>query len=140
VVIYGNSKRRRLMGNTMYRGEGFHNGIASYISTNPTGSLAAIYDILDRINQTFEDNSQDSIYYDSTSRITRSMYFAGNALNELGYDVIKTYLNLPDNAKIFEQLKANYGDIQNASELVVYEDAKVGADLVKVLDWANYNN
>ncbi len=117
---------------TEHEGGKMHNLVNSYVCLNPTGSLDAKYDILDRINQTAA--STDSVYYDSTDRITRSTYH----ITELDYDVLQTFFEVADQNKVFVGFKTNYGDKLENFEVFVYENQKSGADLVKVLEYINY--
>lgn len=118
----------------------FHNGINSFKSTNPTGNLDPKFDILDRINQTID--STNSIYYDSTNRITRSTYYLGLLANELHQDVINNdtnpYMQVADVDKAFAQMKANYASIQQMSRFSLYITQKVGDGLDEVLKFINY--
>jgi hypothetical protein len=114
----------------------FHNGINSFLSTNPLGSVAAKFDILDRINQTTA--STDSIYYDATDRISRSKYYVGLEANELNYDVIQTYLQIADKDKLFLGLNANYDNITDSFRFFTYATQKTGADLTDVLIYIKY--
>lgn len=115
-----------------FSGGKFHNFIQSSINFNPTASGDSIYDILDRSNATI---------YNATARTDD--YDAGNPwtfrIDKVHYDVIQSMLNPAYQGRVFEQLKTNYGTILQASELAVYADQKTGDDLIKVLNWANYN-
>jgi len=118
---------------TEHEGGAMHNLVNSYVCLNPTGSTDSKYDILDRINQTAA--STDSVYYDSTDRITRSTYH----ISELDYDVLQTFFEPSDQNKVFVGFNTNYGDKLENFEVFVYENQKTGDDLIKVLNYINYN-
>lgn len=113
------------------------NLINKYWSTNPTGSVDAKFDLLDRVNQTAD--STTSIYYVATDRITRSLYWTGKLFNEFDITIMDSYMLQADKEKAYAQMLNDYCDIKQIGRFFVYATQKTGQDAVDVHNFTNNN-
>lgn len=110
----------------LIEGGELHNFIDSYI-------LFPVDSIFDRSNATiYAQACRDSVYYDSSNPFLFHV-------SELNYDTWNSYLNAAYQDRNFTGIKTNYGTQLEIFRILSYANPKTSDDLIKVLNYINYN-